>query len=74
MSGVCLQSPNELRLRRLHGQALPDKRYLAASRPLTPDINKIVRGGDYADPHLAQLSVDAVKMWQRPEWEGCYHE
>lgn len=41
---------------------------------LTPDINKIIRGGDYADPHLSQLSVDAVKMWQNPEWDGCYHE
>lgn len=38
------------------------------------DINKIVRAGDYADPHLAELSVDAVEHWKKPEWEGCYHE
>lgn len=38
------------------------------------DINKIVRAGDYADPHLAKLSVDAVEHWRQPEWQGCYHE
>ncbi|BEJ16306.1 hypothetical protein CspHIS471_0509110 [Cutaneotrichosporon sp. HIS471] len=38
------------------------------------DINKIIRAGDYADPELSALSVEAVEMWKRPEWEGCYHE
>lgn len=38
------------------------------------DINKIIRAGDYADPHLARLAVDAVEHWRQPEWEGCYHE
>lgn len=38
------------------------------------DINKIIRAGDYADPHLAKLAVDAVEHWRKPEWKGCYHE
>lgn len=37
-------------------------------------IQQIIRAGDYADPHLAQLSVDAVDLWRKKEWEGTYHE
>jgi hypothetical protein len=38
------------------------------------DINKVIRSGDYADPAIAALNVDAVNEWRRPEWEGTYHE
>ncbi|KAL1411679.1 hypothetical protein Q8F55_002644 [Vanrija albida] len=30
--------------------------------------------GDYADPILAKLSVEAIEWWRKPEWEGVYHE
>jgi hypothetical protein len=38
------------------------------------DINKVIRSGDYADPAIAALNVDAVNEWRKPEWEGTYHE
>lgn len=38
------------------------------------DINKIIRWGDYADPSIAALNVDAVNEWRKPVWEGTYHE
>lgn len=38
------------------------------------DMNKIIRSGDYADAEIAALNVDAVKMWEQPEWKGTYHE
>lgn len=49
---------------------------VAISLPLrtNPTDTQIIRAGDYADPALAALSVDAVKFWTLPEWEGTYHE
>jgi sarcosine oxidase/L-pipecolate oxidase len=41
---------------------------------LTHGATQIIRAGDYADPSLAKLAVDAVELWRRPEWEGTYHE
>jgi sarcosine oxidase/L-pipecolate oxidase len=42
---------------------------------LTPsDLNKIIRAGDYADPALARMAIEAVDHWRKPEWEGTYHE
>lgn len=35
---------------------------------------QIIRAGDYADPQLAKLAIEAVQMWKLPEWEGTYHE
>lgn len=39
----------------------------------TADV-QIIRAGDYADPYLAKLGIDAVDMWRESEWEGTYHE
>jgi sarcosine oxidase/L-pipecolate oxidase len=41
---------------------------------LIVDINKIIRAGDYADPALARMAIEAVDLWRLPEWEGTYHE
>ena len=41
---------------------------------LRADINKIIRAGDYADPALAKMAIEAVDLWRLPEWEGTYHE
>jgi hypothetical protein len=41
---------------------------------LRVDLNKIIRAGDYADPALAKMAIEAVEHWRRPEWEGTYHE
>ena len=37
-------------------------------------MRQIIRAGDYADPGLAELGVEAVEMWRKPEWEGTFHE
>jgi hypothetical protein len=47
---------------------------LPAVDAASPDLNKIIRAGDYADPELARLSVEAVQEWKKDIWEGCYHE
>jgi hypothetical protein len=47
---------------------------LPAPDAASTDINKIIRSGDYADPTIAALNVDAVSEWRKPEWEGTYHE
>lgn len=47
---------------------------LPAPDAASTDINKIIRSGDYADPTIAALNVDAVNEWRKPEWEGTYHE
>ncbi|ORY32889.1 FAD dependent oxidoreductase [Naematelia encephala] len=47
---------------------------LPAPDAASTDLNKIVRAGDYADPAYAQLAIDAVELWKKPEWDGCYHE
>ena len=46
----------------------------ARYRDLLIDINKIIRAGDYADPALARMAIEAVDLWRLPEWEGTYHE
>ena len=35
---------------------------------------QIIRAGDYVDPALSQLGLEAVEMWRQPEWEGTFHE
>lgn len=35
---------------------------------------QIIRAGDYADPQLAKLAIEAVEQWKLPEWQGTYHE
>ncbi|KGB78737.1 sarcosine oxidase [Cryptococcus deuterogattii R265] len=47
---------------------------LPAPDAASTDINKIIRAGDYKDPLISRLAVDAVSHWRKPEWEGTYHE
>ncbi|OCF32932.1 sarcosine oxidase [Kwoniella heveanensis BCC8398] len=47
---------------------------LPAPDAASTDLNKIVRAGDYADPALAKLCLDAIDLWRLPEWKGTYHE
>ncbi|EIW70496.1 hypothetical protein TREMEDRAFT_60999 [Tremella mesenterica DSM 1558] len=47
---------------------------LPAPDAASSDLNKIIRAGDYADPHLASLSLEAIGAWRQPEWENTFHQ
>lgn len=37
------------------------------------DLNKIVRSS-YADKFYTDFAREAIDLWKKDEWEGCYHE
>ncbi|EKM53419.1 uncharacterized protein PHACADRAFT_259793 [Phanerochaete carnosa HHB-10118-sp] len=37
------------------------------------DLNKVVRSS-YADPFYTEFAREAIDLWRKEEWEGCYHE
>ncbi|GJE91407.1 FAD-binding oxidoreductase [Phanerochaete sordida] len=37
------------------------------------DLNKVVRSS-YADSFYTTFAREAIDMWKKEEWDGCYHE